>query len=174
MRRLLALAPLAALAAVAGAAAAPNATQAVRCDSHLFWVKVDPLTRSAGVFKPLTIPLDRNGHVTMVGAVLRPLARIDPSGASLTAACRRVAAPRGRRNTALMTTPYPLKVGNVLFCHGPPELEITLTLERTAKLTRLVIDRGRRRLISVVSARKGSGLSFDIANCSREEQQRGA
>jgi hypothetical protein len=174
MKRLGAIALVAGLAVVAGAAAAPNSTQAVRCDSHLFWVKVDPLTRSISVFKPLTVPLDRNGHVTMVGAVLRPLARIDPSGASLAGSCRRVAVPRGRHDTALLTTPYPLKVGNVLFCHGPPELEITLTLERTAKVTRLVIDRGRRRLVRVVSAQKGSGLSFDIVNCSREEQQRGA
>ena len=171
MRCLGGIALVAALAVVAGAAAAPNATQAVRCDANYFWVKVDPLTRSIAVFKPLTLPLDRNGHVTMVGAVLRQLARIDPSGASLTAACRRVAVPRGRRDASLLTSPYPLRVGNVLFCHGPPELEITLTLERTVKVTRLVIDRGRRRLVRVVS---GSGLSFDVVNCSREEQQRGA
>jgi hypothetical protein len=166
---------LAVLLAAAGAAtAAPDATQAVRCDAHLFWVKVDPITRSIAVFQPLTLPHDSAGHVTMVGAVLKPLARIDANGASLTAACRRVAVSRARRDTALMASPYPLYVRNVLFCHGPPELDITLTLERTAKVTRLLIDRGRRRIFRVVSARKGSGLSFDIANCSREEQQRGA
>jgi hypothetical protein len=173
MRRLATFAFLAALAVVAGAAGAPSASQAVRCDAHLFWVKVDPLTRSIAVFKPQTLPLDSNGHVTMAGAVLRQLARIDPSGASLTAACQRVPVSLRRRSTALMTSPYPLNVRNVLFCHGPPELAITLTLERTANVTRLLIDRGSRRLVRVVSAPGGKGLSFDIANCSREEQQRG-
>jgi hypothetical protein len=146
----------------------------VRCDAHLFWVKVDPLTRSIAVFQPLTLPLDSNGHVTMRGAVLQPLARIGTRGAALTAACRRVGVSRTRRDTTLMTSPYPLGVANVLFCHGPPELDITLTLERTATVTRLLVDRGTRRLIRVVSARRGSGLAFDVVNCSREEQQRGA
>jgi len=174
MRRFYAAALVLALAGAAGAVAAPEVTQAVRCDAHLFWVKVDPLTRSIAIYQPLTLPLDTNGHVTMRGAVLKPLARIDTRGAALTAACRRVGVSRTRRDTSLMTSPYPLGVANVLFCHGPPELDITLTLERTATVTRLVVDRGTRRLIRVVSARTGSGLAFDLVNCSREEQQRGA
>jgi hypothetical protein len=173
--RCCALAAVAALSLSAGTAAEPLATGTATCTAHLFWVQVEPQSRSVLVFKPITIPLDRNGHVTMAGAVLRLLARIGPAGGSLEFGqdCQRRGAVVGRRDISYLTSPFTLRRSTVLFCHGPPEERITMTVRRQRGQTRLLIDRGRRRIVSASSAPNRGGLSYDVVNCSREEIQRG-
>jgi hypothetical protein len=151
-------------------------TRAASCDATLFWVQVEPQSRSVLVFKPITLPHDRNGHVTMDGAVLRLLARIGPSGGSLEFGqdCRRRNAPSGRRDASYLTSPFTLRRPTILFCHGPPEERITLTVRSERGLTRLSVDRGRRRILTASSGPSRGGMSYDVVNCSREEIQRGA
>jgi hypothetical protein len=158
-----------------GTSARPLATGTASCGAHLFWVQVEPHSRSVLVFKAITLPHDRNDHVTMEGAVLRLLARIGPSGGSLQFGqdCRRAGAPSGqRRDTSYLTSPFTLRRKNVLFCHGPPEERITVTVRRERTLTRLSIDRGKRRLLRASSGFTRDSLSYDVVNCSREEIQR--
>jgi hypothetical protein len=158
-----------------GTAAEPLATQTASCGAHLFWVQVEPRSRSVLIFKPITLPRDRNGHVTMEGAVLRLLARIGPSGGSVQVGqdCRRRNMPSGRRDVSYLTSPFTLRRMTVLFCHGPPEERITVAVRDEPGLTRLSIDRGRRRIVHAISGPTRGGLSYDVVNCSREEIQRG-
>jgi hypothetical protein len=166
----------AALALTAATSARPLETGTASCDAHLFWVQVEPRSRSVLIFKPITLPHDRNDHVTMEGAVLRLLARIGPSSGSLQFGpdCRRAGAPSGRRDTSYLTSPFTLRRKNVLFCHGPPEQRITIAVRRERTLTTLTVDRGRRRVLRGTSGSTRDGLSYDVVNCSREEIQRGA
>jgi hypothetical protein len=173
--RTFALAVVATFCICADTNAEPLVTGTATCSANLFWVEVEPQSRSVLVFKPITLPLDRNGHVTMDGAVLRLLARIGPASGALQFGqdCRRSALPGGRRDTSYLTSPFTLRRRTVLFCHGPPEERITIDVRRQRGVTRLTIDRARRRILRAVSGSTRGGLSYDVVNCSREEIQRG-